>query len=117
MDKKKIAFASDHAGFDYKQSLMEYVAGEAVCGIALCGTGEGMAMTLNKHSAIRAALCWKPEIAVLGREHNDANFLVMPARFISLDEAKAIVDAYLATDFLGGRHLRRIEKIPVGDCR
>ena len=149
MDKKKIAFASDHAGFDYKQSLMEYVAakgyepldfgthstdscdypdyahpaaravesGEAGCGIALCGTGEGMAMTLNKHSAIRAALCWKPEIAVLGREHNDANFLVMPARFISLDEAKAIVGAYLATDFLGGRHLRRIEKIPVGDCR
>ena len=87
--------------------------GTANFGIAMCGTGNGIQMTLNKHQAIRAALCWKPELAALAKEHNNANFLVMPARFISYDEAVAIVDADLAAKFEGGRHQRRIDKIPV----
>lgn len=87
--------------------------GSADFGIAMCGTGNGIQMTLNKHQGIRAALCWKPELAKLAKEHNNANFLVMPARFISYDEATAIVDAYLTAQFEGGRHQRRIDKIPV----
>lgn len=87
--------------------------GSAAFGIAMCGTGNGIQMTLNKHRGIRAALCWKPELAKLAKEHNNANFLVMPARFISYDEATAIVDAYLTAQFEGGRHQRRIDKIPV----
>ena len=87
--------------------------GEYPFGIAMCGSGNGIQITLNKHQGIRAALCWTPELATLARQHNDANFLVLPARFISEDEAKKIVDAYLAASFEGGRHTRRIEKIPV----
>lgn len=82
-------------------------------GIAMCGSGNGMQMSLNKHQGIRAALCWLPEIASLARQHNDANFLVLPARFISLDEGVKITDAYLSADFEGGRHQRRVSKIPV----
>jgi len=82
-------------------------------GIAMCGSGNGIQMTLNKHQQIRAALCWLPELAALARQHNDANFLVLPARFISVEEAYKIVDAYLASEFEGGRHTRRIAKIPV----
>lgn len=82
-------------------------------GIGICGAGNGMAITLNKHQGIRAALCWMPEIAKLSRQHNDANFLVLPGRFISLDEAKKIVDAYIDSSFEGGRHAKRISKIPV----
>lgn len=80
-------------------------------GIAMCGSGNGIAMTLNKHQGIRAAICWNPELAALAREHNDANVLVMPARFISAETAKEIVDTFLATPFEGGRHIRRVEKI------
>ena len=87
--------------------------GECYPGIGICGTGEGVCMTLNKHHGIRAALCWKPEIAALAREHNDANVLVMPGRFISNDEALEITKVFLNTEFAGGRHQRRIEKIPV----
>ena len=87
--------------------------GECYPGIGICGTGEGVCMTLNKHQGIRAALCWKPEIAALAREHNDANILVMPGRFISNDEALEITEVFLNTEFAGGRHQRRIEKIPV----
>lgn len=83
-------------------------------GIGMCGSGQGMQITLNKHQAIRAALCWRPEIASLAVQHNNANFLVLPARFVSEDEARAIVDAYLDATFEGGRHQRRIDKIPVG---
>ena len=86
---------------------------EVGCGIAVCGSGEGISMTLNKHQKIRAALAWTPEIAELSRRHNDANVLVMPGRFITHDQAKSILDAFLSTDFEGGRHLRRIEKIPI----
>ena len=87
--------------------------GESIFAIALCGTGNGISMTLNKHQAVRAALCWNKEIAKLAREHNDANILVMPARFITVDEAIAITETYLTTPFEGGRHTRRIEKIPL----
>ena len=79
----------------------------------MCGSGNGMQMTLNKHQGIRAAICWTPELARLARAHNNANVLVMPARFISVEAAKEIVDAFLSTPFEGGRHIRRIEKIPV----
>lgn len=88
-------------------------AGECYPGIAMCGTGNGIAMTLNKHQGIRAALCWEPELAVLARGHNNANVLVMPARFITEEKALAIVDAFLDSPFEGGRHERRIAKIPV----
>lgn len=99
---------------DYAHPLAQAVE-EGVCypGIAVCGSGEGISMTLNKHQGIRAALCWQPEIAALTRQHNDANVLVMPGRFISHEEASAIMDNFLNTSFEGGRHQGRIEKIPV----
>lgn len=141
----KIAFASDHAGFQLKEILKHYMeskgyeikdfgtfseescdypdyahpaaqaveSGECNLGITMCGTGNGMAMTLNKHQGIRAALCWKPEIGELAKQHNNANILVLPARFISEDEAKKIVDAFMNAEFEGGRHQRRIDKMPV----
>ena len=87
--------------------------GECYPGIAMCGTGNGIAMTLNKHQGIRAALCWNTELAALARQHNDANVLVLPARFIGPEVALAIVDTFLNTGFDGGRHERRIRKIPV----
>lgn len=87
-------------------------SGRCDFGIAMCGSGNGMQMTLNKHQGIRAALCWMPELASLARQHNDANFLVLPARFITTDEAFEIVDAFLSASFDGGRHERRVKKIP-----
>ena len=87
--------------------------GECYPGIAMCGSGNGIAMTLNKHQGIRAALCWTVELAQLARQHNDANILVLPARFIPRELALEIVDAFLNTPFEGGRHLPRIQKIPV----
>lgn len=97
---------------DFAHPLAEAVqSGQLPQGIGICGSGEGMSMTLNKHRGIRAGLCWKPEIAELIRQHNNANILVLPARFISNDEALAIVDKYLSTPFEGGRHERRIAKI------
>lgn len=87
--------------------------GEVFPGIAICGSGEGIAMTLNKHQSIRAGLAWIPEIAHLVRQHNDANVLVMPGRFISKETARQIMDEFLSTEFEGGRHQRRVEKIPV----
>ena len=80
-------------------------------GILICGSGNGVAMTANKHKSIRSALCWNSKIAALARQHNDANILSLPARFISLEEAKEIVDLFLSTEFEGGRHQRRIDKI------
>ena len=88
-------------------------AGECYPGIAICGSGEGISMTLNKHQGIRAALCWMPEIAHLARQHNDANVLVMPGRFIDNEMADKIMNEFFSTDFEGGRHQKRIEKIPV----
>ncbi|MBP3838646.1 MAG: ribose 5-phosphate isomerase B [Prevotella sp.] len=87
--------------------------GEAAVGIAICGSGEGIAITLNKHQHIRAGLCWMPEIAHLIRQHNDANVLVMPGRFIDTETARQIMDEFFTTDFEGGRHQKRVEKIAV----
>ena len=87
--------------------------GECYPGIAICGSGNGINMTLNKHQGIRAALCWTPEIAHLARQHNDANVLVMPGRFIDTDTATRIVEEFLSTPFEGGRHQKRIDKIPM----
>lgn len=87
-------------------------AGEVDLGIALCGTGNGMAMTLNHHKGIRAGLAWSEAIGALVKQHNNANVLVMPARFIPADQALRIVDTWLDEEFEGGRHQRRIEKIP-----
>lgn len=99
---------------DFAHPCAEAVeAGECYPGIAICGSGNGIGMTLNKHQGIRAALCWEPELARLARAHNNANVLVLPARFIAPEYALEIVDAFLATDFEGGRHQRRIDKIPV----
>lgn len=102
----------DYADFAHPAAIA-VEKGEYPFGIAMCGSGNGIQITLNKHQGIRAALCWNPELAALARQHNNANFLVLPARFISEDEAKKIVDAYLSSNFEGGRHQRRIDKIPV----
>lgn len=88
-------------------------SGECGLGIGICGTGNGISMTLNKHQGIRAALCWNQDIARLARQHNDANILTLPARFIDEVTAIQIVDTFLDTEFEGGRHQRRIDKIPV----
>ena len=85
--------------------------GECEFGIALCGSGNGISITLNKHQQIRAALCRNPELAALAKQHNNANVLSLPARFISLEEAKVIVKSYIDASFEGGRHQRRVEKI------
>ena len=90
-------------------------SGECYPGIGICGSGEGISMTLNKHQGIRSALCWTSEIASLARRHNDANVLALPGRFLSNDEAIELVKVFLSTDFEGGRHQRRIDKIPVAD--
>lgn len=143
--KLRVAVCSDHAGFELKNKVVEYLRGEGVkalkdfgafsaessdypdyahpmalaienhefdFGISICGSGNGISMTLNKHKAIRAALCWKPEIASLARRHNDANVLSLPARFISESEALDLVDTFFASDFEGGRHQIRVDKMP-----
>lgn len=81
-------------------------------GILFCGSGNGINMSANKHQAIRSALCWKKEIAELSRLHNNANVIAMPARFISYEEAQDIAETFLTTEFEGGRHERRVNKIP-----
>ena len=87
--------------------------GEVYPGIAICGSGEGINMTLNKHQGVRAGLVWQPEIAHLIRQHNDANVLVMPGRFIDTEMAERIMDEFFQTPFEGGRHQARIDKMPV----
>lgn len=140
---KKIGFASDHAGYEMKISLIEYLkslgfevfdfgchstescdypdfahplasaveGGDFDFGITLCGSGNGINMTANKHAGIRSALCWNVELAELARLHNDANICALPARFITVELAKQIVDMFLKTNFEGGRHIKRINKI------
>ncbi len=88
-------------------------SGKVDCGIAMCGSGNGISMTLNKHQGVRAALCWNPELGALARQHNDANILSLPARFISHELALEIVRSFLTAEFEGGRHRRRVEKIAV----
>jgi ribose 5-phosphate isomerase B len=90
----------------------DVVSGTVDSGIIICGSGNGASMTANKHQKIRCALCWNKEIVQLAREHNDANILSLPARFISLPQALEMVNVFLDTEFEGGRHERRIEKIP-----
>ncbi|MBD5179853.1 MAG: ribose 5-phosphate isomerase B [Bacteroidales bacterium] len=108
-------FSNDSCDYpDYAHPAAQAIeSGECTEGIAMCGSGNGIAMTLNKHQGIRAALCWLPELATLARQHNDANILVLPARFIEPVTALQLVDIYLNTPFEGGRHVRRTEKIPV----
>ena len=145
MDIKIIGLACDHAGYELKQFVIQYLKekgyrykdygtfskdscdypdyghalakgienGEVYPGIGICGSGEGISMTLNKHPKIRAGLAWMPEIAHLIRLHNDANVLVMPGRFINQETARLIMDEFCNTDFEGGRHVRRINKIPL----
>lgn len=86
-------------------------SGEVSFGVAICGSGNGISMTVNKHAGIRAALCWTPELASLARAHNNANILSLPARFISIETAKEILSTFLKSEFEGGRHLRRVNKI------
>jgi len=136
-----ILIASDHAGFELKQFIIStltnfnwqdegcfssdsvdypdfahkvaiYISeGFEKKGILICGSGNGMQMAANKHPNIRAALCWNKEIATLARLHNNANILVMPARFISKEEAYEIITAFFETSFEGGRHENRVNKI------
>lgn len=145
MEKIKIAVACDHAGFERKKAVLNYLkeqgieyrdfgayssessdypdfahplavavsAGEFDKGITLCGSGNGINMTANKHQEIRSAICWLPEIAELARLHNDANICALPARYITDQEAIEIIRVFLATGFEGGRHTNRINKIPV----
>jgi ribose 5-phosphate isomerase B len=97
---------------DYAHPLAKQISeGTADRGILLCGTGLGMSYTANRYPHVRAAVAWTPEIAALAREHNDANVLVLPARFVGEEEGKAILKAWLDTPFAGGRHARRVAKI------
>lgn len=109
------AFSAESSDYpDWAHPMAKAVEdGEFELGISLCGSGNGINMTANKHQKIRSAICWKPEIAALARLHNDANICALPARFITDEEAIMIVKTFLSTDFEGGRHLRRINKMPV----
>jgi ribose 5-phosphate isomerase B len=99
---------------DYGHVLAEAISRkEFDFGISLCGSGNGINMTVNKYQGIRSALCWNTKIAELARSHNDANICSLPARFISREEAKDIVDKFLSAEFEGGRHKIRVDKIPV----
>lgn len=97
---------------DYGHPVAEFVENNpGVKGIVICGSGNGINMTVNKHQAIRSALCWTNEIAELARLHNDANIIALPARFVDEALALQMVDTFFKTDFEGGRHQRRVEKI------
>jgi ribose 5-phosphate isomerase B len=139
--KIKIAIGADHAGFEYKEILKDFLQdyevkdfgtysensvdypdfahpvatavenGEFTYGILLCGSANGVAITANKHQHIRAGLCWENEVASLVRKHNNANVLCIPARFVSEELAKEITTTFLTTEFEGGRHQNRVEKI------
>ena len=123
LDSKGIAYkdygtyTEDSCNYaDFGHALARGIENGEVCkGIAVCGSGEGISMTLNKHQSIRAGLAWIPEIAHLIRQHNVANVLVMPGRFVDNDTAAKIMDEYLATPFEGGRHADRIKSIPLSE--
>jgi len=142
---KRIGFACDHAGFQLKNFLIDYLSkkgyetlnfgtnseescdyadfahplaeavesGKCDIGVSICGSGNGINMTVNKHQGIRSALCWNVEISELARLHNDANICALPARFISQETAVEILEKFLNTEFEGGRHINRINKIPI----
>jgi ribose 5-phosphate isomerase B len=141
----KIAIGSDHAGFEIKEVLKDWLedkgyevfdhgtdspepadypdivhplassveSGEYERGVLICGTGQGASMTANKYPGIRATLCWRPEIAGLARSHNNANILCLPGRFMDPEAAVEVLKIFLETAFEGGRHQRRIDKIPL----
>ncbi len=145
MENKKIAIASDHAGYriktivknflhskgypvddlgtyteertdypDYAHKIAEsMLTGDYLFGFTVCGSGNGINMAANKHSHIRSALCWNPEIAALARQHNDANICALPGRFIDEESAINITIAFLKSTFEGGRHQPRVNKIPI----
>lgn len=139
----KIAIGSDHAGFEYKSKIVQYLTdkgievqdfgtfstesvdfpdfahptasavekGEVDFGILICGSGQGVNMTANKHQGVRSALCWNTDVARLSREHNDANIIALPARFVAYEYAIEMIEIFLNTSFEGGRHERRVQKI------
>ncbi len=96
---------------DYAHATAKGVLSDGGSGVLICGSANGVCMAANKHAGIRAALCWNKEIAALARAHNDANIICLPARFITAEEAMAILDAFFKTPFEGGRHSARVEKI------
>ncbi len=99
---------------DFGHQLAEAVEnGDYDYGVAICGSGNGINMTVNKHQGIRAALCWTPELAALARQHNNANVLSLPGRFVDDASALEMVKTFLTTDFEGGRHQRRLDKVPI----
>lgn len=138
-----IAIGCDHAGFDYKESIISFLDGKglpykdfgthsadsvdypdfahpvahevengnASMGILICGSANGVAMTANKHQGIRAAICWGEELAELSRKHNDANIICIPARFVRESDVEKMINIFIETDFEGGRHSNRVEKI------
>lgn len=140
-NKLKIAIGSDHAGFEYKEMLKSFLANYEVkdfgthspdsvdypdfahpvasaveknefdFGVLVCGSANGVAITANKHQGIRAAICWENEISALARQHNNANIICIPARFVSTDLAKEMVTTFLTTQFEGGRHQNRVSKM------
>jgi len=109
------AYSTDSVDYpDFAHPLAQWIEeGKAPLGITLCGSGNGIAIAANKHTGIRAALCWTEELAALARKHNDANVLSIPARFVTRQLALRMVKIFLETDFEGGRHARRVGKIPV----
>jgi ribose 5-phosphate isomerase B len=141
--KKSISIGSDHAGYEYKQFLADWLrgegyvvrdngthskdsvdypdfahpvaeqveSGEAAFGILICGSANGVAITANKHTGVRAAICWSEELAQLARAHNDANILCIPARFVSTELALSMLKAFMHATFEGGRHQNRVNKI------
>ncbi|HZX57144.1 MAG TPA: ribose 5-phosphate isomerase B [Mucilaginibacter sp.] len=141
MKDLKIAIGADHAGFDYKVAIAKWLNsdglkdfgtyspdsvdypdfahpvasavenGEFDFGILVCGSANGVAITANKHQGIRAAICWTEELASLARRHNNANIVCIPARFISIEDAEKIVKTFLNTEFEGGRHATRVNKM------
>ncbi len=100
---------------DFAHPVADMVeSGRAALGILLCGSGNGVAITANKHQGVRAAVCWLPELAALARQHNDANIIALPVRFISEETARNTVKVFLSAEFEGGRHARRVGKISCG---
>lgn len=110
----------DENSMDYPDTIHPVAeaveSGKADLGIIICGSGNGAAMTANHHKKIRAALCWNKELAALARQHNNANILSIPARFVSLEDSLEFVNTFLNTEFEGGRHQKRIDKIPTDKC-
>jgi len=140
---KPIAVGSDHAGYEYKERMVNYLrekgftvldlgaqstasadypdfahpvanaveTGEAGFGVLICGSANGVAITANKHQGIRAAICWQTDIAKLARQHNDANIICLPARFLAFENARDMTEIFMSTSFEGGRHQNRVDKI------